>query len=156
MLPVTCILLQTSLSHFARITVPDRPGRPFLRRLIDLTVGVRRPHHRIRFRKETKHDKEIWLKFLREFNSRSFFVDDKWNASSPISLLRRGSRWVKGAGNDARFLFLPPSLLATQRGHREGESTPLELYTDAVGSKGYGAIFGPHWFFGSFTISENF
>ena len=30
-------------------------------------------------------------------------------------------------------------------------SPPLELYTDAAGSKGYGAIFGPHWFFGSFT-----
>ena len=53
---------------------------------------------------------EVWLKFLREFNGRSFFLDDKWNTSPP-----------------------------------------LELYTDAPGSKGYGAIFGPHWFFGSFT-----
>ena len=53
---------------------------------------------------------EVWLKFLREFNGRSFFLDDKWNTSPP-----------------------------------------LELYTDAAGSKGYGAIFGPHWFFGSFT-----
>ena len=30
-------------------------------------------------------------------------------------------------------------------------SPPLELHTDAAGSKGYGAIFGHHWFFGSFT-----
>ena len=86
------------------------PGRAFLRRLIDLTIGGRRPHHRIRLTKETKHDMEVWLKFLREFNGRSFFLDDKWNTSPP-----------------------------------------LELYTDAAGSKGYGAIFGPHWFFGSFT-----
>ena len=28
------------------------PGRAFLRRMIDLTISVRRPHHR----KETKHD----------------------------------------------------------------------------------------------------
>lgn len=38
------------------------PGRAFLRRLIDLTVGVRRPHHRIRLSKETKHDMEVWQK----------------------------------------------------------------------------------------------
>ena len=71
-------------------------------------MGVDAPI-RIRLTKETKHDMEVWLKFLREFNGRSFFLDDKWNTS------------------------------------------PLELYTDAAGSKGYGAIFGPHWFFGSFT-----
>ena len=53
---------------------------------------------------------EVWLKFLREFNGRSFFLDDKWNTSPP-----------------------------------------LELYTDVAGSKSYGAILGPHWFFGSFT-----
>ena len=47
---------------------------------------------------------------MREFNGRSFFLDDKWNTS-----------------------------------------TLLELYTDAAGPKGYGAIFGPHWFFGYFT-----
>ena len=53
---------------------------------------------------------ELWLKFLREFIGRSFFLDNKWNTS-----------------------------------------LPLELYTGAAGSKGYGAIFGPHWFYGSFT-----
>ena len=74
------------------------PGRAFLRRLIDVTVEGRRPHHRIRLSRGTKHDMEVWLKFLREFNGRS----------------------------------------------------PLELYTDAAGLKGYGAIFGLHWFFGSF------
>ncbi|XP_078345299.1 uncharacterized protein LOC144630809 isoform X2 [Oculina patagonica] len=52
------------------------PGRAFLRRLIDLTVGVRRPHHRIRLGKETKHDMEVWLKFLTDFNGRSFFLSD--------------------------------------------------------------------------------
>ena len=62
------------------------PGRAFLRRLIDLTIGGRRPHHRIRLTKETKHDMEVWLKFLREFNGRSFFLDDKWNTSLPLEL----------------------------------------------------------------------
>ena len=35
------------------------PGRAFLRRLIDLTIGGRRPHHHIRLTKETKHDMEV-------------------------------------------------------------------------------------------------
>lgn len=30
---------------------------------------------------------------------------------------------------------------------------PLKLYTDAVGSKGYGAIFGRHWFYGEWPDS---
>ena len=30
---------------------------------------------------------------------------------------------------------------------------PLKLYTDAAGSKGYGAIFGRHWFYGKLPDS---
>ena len=48
------------------------PGRPFLRRMIDLTVGVRRAHHRIRLSKGTKNDISVWLNFLNAFNGRSF------------------------------------------------------------------------------------
>ena len=40
------------------------PGRAFLRRLINVTVGGRRPHHLIRLSRGTKHDMEVWLKFL--------------------------------------------------------------------------------------------
>ena len=84
------------------------PGRAFLRRMIDLTIGVRRPHHRIRLSKETKHDMEVWLKFLGNFNGRSFFIEE-----------------------------------------RRHNSSSFELYTDAAGSKGYGAIFDTHWLCGA-------
>ena len=63
------------------------PGRAFLRRLIDLIIGGRRPHHRIRLTKETKHDMEVWLTFLNEFNGRSFFLSDIWNTPSPRELV---------------------------------------------------------------------
>lgn len=62
------------------------PGRPFLRRMIDLTVGVRRAHHRIRLSKGTKHDITVWLNFLSTFNGRSFFHHDTWKTSSFIEL----------------------------------------------------------------------
>ena len=83
------------------------PGRAFLRRLIDLTMGVQRPHHRIRLNKDAKADLKVLLRFLAEFNGRAFFIDDLWVSS-----------------------------------------TRLELFTDAAGSEGYGAVFGRKWFHG--------
>lgn len=49
------------------------PGRAFLGRLIDLTKGVRKPHHRVRLSKGAKLDLAIWHRFLENFNGRSFF-----------------------------------------------------------------------------------
>ena len=42
------------LLNFTRSVVV--PGRAFLRRMIDLTKGAKRPHHHIRLTKEIKHD----------------------------------------------------------------------------------------------------
>ena len=83
------------------------PGRAFLRRLIERTRGVRKPHHRIRLTKACRKDMLVWKRFLDKFNGRTFFLEEKWLSA-----------------------------------------TPLTLYTDAAGSKGYGALFGSHWFFG--------
>ena len=33
------------------------------------------------------------------------------------------------------------------------KSDTLELYTDAAGSKGYGAVFGKHWFGGEWPVT---
>lgn len=43
------------------------PGRAFLRRLIDLTVRLRRPYHRIRLSKDAKADLKVWMRFLGGF-----------------------------------------------------------------------------------------
>ena len=64
------------------------PGRALLRRLIDLTKGIRSLRHFIRITRECKQDIQVWLSFLNQYN-------------------------------------------------------------DAAGSLGYGAVFGKHWFFGS-------
>ena len=49
------------------------PGRPFLRRLYDSTIGVKKPYHYVRLNKEVKADLHMWLVFLRQFNGKSFF-----------------------------------------------------------------------------------
>ena len=44
------------------------PGRAFLRRLIDLTIGVSKPHYFIRITKEVREDLHMWAEFLANFN----------------------------------------------------------------------------------------
>ena len=80
------------------------PGGTFLRRLIDLTKGVRSAKHFIRLRNWVKGDLSLWKSFLDDFNGRSMFLNDKWH-----------------------------------------DSRTLNLYTDAAGSLGFGAICGPYW-----------
>ena len=57
------------------------PGRSFLRRLIDLTIGLRSPHHFVRVSKEVEADLLIWQQFFKEFNGKSFFLHDQWENS---------------------------------------------------------------------------
>ena len=83
------------------------PGRAFLRRLIDLTIGARKPQFLIRLSKDVKENLLVWQSFFSGFNGRSFFLADQWT-----------------------------------------NSNQLELYTDASGALGYGAVFGRHWCYG--------
>jgi len=86
------------------------PGRAFLRRLINLTIGVTKPFHFIRITKAMREDLGIWSKFLKQCNGKSLFLPDRWL-----------------------------------------QSPSVHLYTDAAGSLGYGAVFGPHWFSGAWN-----
>ena len=61
-------------------------GRTFLHRLINLTVGVKRPRHFIRLNRETKADLCLWLAFLESYNGRSFFLDYIWLSSAKLHL----------------------------------------------------------------------
>ena len=62
------------------------PGRCFLRRLIEITRGLRKPHHRVRVTRSAKADMQMWLRFIEEFNGKSFFLEDKWENSVNIKL----------------------------------------------------------------------
>ena len=100
----------TGLLNFACAVVV--PGRAFLRRLIDLTLGIRSPHFRIRLTQAVKEDLRVWQQFLAGFNGRSIFLSEVWY-----------------------------------------NSNQLELFTDASGVVGFGAIFGAHWCYGEWPIS---
>ena len=83
------------------------PGRCFLRRLIDLTIGLKRPGHFVRVSKEVKADLFTWQQFFQDYNGKSFFLNEKWD-----------------------------------------NSLSLQLFTDAAGAHGFGAVFGSHWCYG--------
>ena len=60
------------------------PGRVFLRRMINLTIGKRHPHHFIRVTKEVKQDLHIWEMFFHSFNGKSFFLEEVWATSGQL------------------------------------------------------------------------
>jgi hypothetical protein len=62
------------------------PGRAFLRRLIDMVVGVTKPFHYIRLTKEARADMATWLLFLAHFNGKSVFLPAQWDSSECIKL----------------------------------------------------------------------
>ena len=88
------------------------PGRVFIRRLINLTIGVRRAHHSIRLTRETKKDLRIWETFLASFNGKSFFLEEVWSTSHNLTFytdaaqssgygILFGKHWAYGTWPDA-------------------------------------------------------
>ena len=60
------------------------PGRAFLRRLIDLTTGVKQQHHKVRIGKGARADLEAWASFLCQFNGASFFLEARWQSGPDL------------------------------------------------------------------------
>jgi hypothetical protein len=66
-------------------------GRTFLRRLIDLTKGLKKPHHKRRLSIEARADFAAWSLFLEHFIGTSLFLDDIWQTSATLQLYTDGS-----------------------------------------------------------------
>lgn len=69
-------------------------GRPFCRRLINLTCGVTRPHHHVRLNKQVKTDLDLWLGFFKHFNGISVFHDRFWVTNDDLELYTDSSGGV--------------------------------------------------------------
>jgi hypothetical protein len=62
------------------------PCRAFLRRLFDLTRGLRKPHHTVKLSRGCKDDLLVWKHFIEEFNGKCFFLDDNWITNDTVQL----------------------------------------------------------------------
>ena len=70
--------LQSLIGSLAFICKAVGPGRAFLRRIINLTCGVKVPWHKIRITQGARADLNMWLLFLREYNGVSIIPDQMW------------------------------------------------------------------------------
>lgn len=71
------------------------PGRAFLRRLIDLTIGVKKPYYRKKFNNEVRADLAKWLDFLQNFNGKSVLFPEEWESSDVTRLFTDASGFVR-------------------------------------------------------------
>ena len=61
-----------TLQFACRVLVP---GRAFLQRMINLTCGIREPHHHIKLNSSFQKDVAMWLVFLDQWDGSNIFLD---------------------------------------------------------------------------------
>ena len=62
------------------------PGRVFLRRLINSTIGISKPYHHIHITREMKEDLRMWLLFLQNYNGVTIFIPRQPILSQDLNL----------------------------------------------------------------------
>ena len=81
---------------FACKVIP--PGRPFLQRIIDLTRGVKKPHHHIKLTMGFYKDIEMWSMFTERWNGVGLFLSSLWDTSDTTPCLQMPlAQWVMRA-----------------------------------------------------------
>ena len=72
-----------SLSFAAKVV---RPGRTFLRRMIDLSKTVRSLNHHIHLTPEFRLDLDWWRRFAADWNGTTFFLHPHWTPAPDLEL----------------------------------------------------------------------
>ena len=61
-------------------------GRPFIRRFIDLTMGIKHNFQKIKVTSGIRHDARVWLRFFTSHHGRVMFLPKSWISSDAINL----------------------------------------------------------------------
>ena len=83
---VTLRFLQSLIGSLNFICQAVPPGRAFLRRMIDCTVGISAKHFMVRLTKDIKEDLKMWQTFLANYNGSSIFLNSRWLSNQYLSL----------------------------------------------------------------------
>ena len=78
--------MQSIIGCLQYATTVVSPGRAFLRRLIDLTIGIKKPYHRVTLNTGAKDDLRMWQKFLLNHNGKSLISAFQKTDSDKIKL----------------------------------------------------------------------
>lgn len=92
---VTLKQLQSILGKLNFFTRAIRPGRAFVRRLYDATIGVVKPHHYIRVTQSMREDIFMWCRFLEGFNGKVYFLEEEWHSDQTLNLFTDSSGSVE-------------------------------------------------------------
>ena len=90
------------LSFVSRVV---RPGRTFVRRLIDLSKTARYLHYRIHLTKAARADIRWWELYLPTWNGISVFYDASWTSNIDISMWSDASDWGMGACYNNSWIY---------------------------------------------------
>ena len=82
-----------------------RPGRTFIRRLIDLSKRTRHLHHHVKLHAEARKDIQWWLDYLPSWNGVYIFYDDQWSSNMCLHLYTDASDVGYGAVFDKRWIM---------------------------------------------------
>lgn len=91
------------LLNFACRVVP--PGRPFLRRSINLTMGLKKPKQQKRLDTEAIADLKAWAIFLENFNGKAFFPSGISHSSFSLHLFTDASTIGFGCTFGRKWVF---------------------------------------------------
>ena len=74
-------------------------GRPFIRRIINLTRGLQKTHRHLRLNQEVEADLAAWKLFIDSFNGVDMFPSQFWESSAQLHFFTYG----RGLGFGAYF-----------------------------------------------------
>ena len=94
---VTLRELKSIIGMLQFATTVVTPGRPFLRRLYDLTIHANKPHYYIRLNKQTKDDLLMWISFLHTYNGKTLIYSPTIADSSTVHFYSDASKSAFGA-----------------------------------------------------------
>ena len=97
--------LLSLIGHLQHATRIIKPGRPFLRRMIDLSMSVRELHHHIRLRAGFHTDLQWWAVFLRRWNGICMMASLGRNTPEATVTSDASGTWGCGAFSDSGRWF---------------------------------------------------
>ena len=78
--------IQSLIGSLSFVCRAIAPGRPFIRRLIELTARIKQSWYKVRLNEGVKSDLRMWMMFLKEFNGVSLFQDQYWVGAADLDL----------------------------------------------------------------------
>ena len=90
-------MLLSLIGKLHHISLVVRPGRLFLRRLIDLSKSVKNQNHHINLNTEARNDIHWWCEWLPTWNSSSIIPETRSILSTDICLFTDASGMGFGA-----------------------------------------------------------